>query len=774
MDPSVLALVASFVGKRKEETLKSSEAMHISPILEKQTIHRIKVIIFTKDRPWQLQQLFRSMSLTTTTTTTTKTTTQRQLIVDIIIIGLIQDIYSAAYKQIEREIRETIQHKRKDWSVQFWNEDEQHSFTTLLCRISKHTSSLTMFLTDDCVLLAPLLIILETASAAMDQSPEILAFLTRLHPGITRSQTKERSSPPPRNHLQYLPLPNSNKAYTYPLHLGRLEWNYPFDLSGGIYRQSTIVLLIEKLKNTDGLSHPNRFETYGNQILSTQLQNKTRCAIPTKPTLLILDINRVQSIYQTHITASCENDYSPFVLLEYWRKGKHLDLLYYQRNPYNATHIGDVVIEINNYEEVLVNDSPPQLSVLLPVHTGPPLAAADAIRSIIMQPIMDESENCPCSRIQIVIIDDRCSDGSILSMLKEARRIEKDYEYKVSVHIRDYRMPNENDITFQRPGTFVQITLDVYSSPQPGVPSALNFGLGKCRSDIVARMDADDISAPGRFSAQLGILHCRSTLDVVGTQTILFRERASTHPNDRFGHEVELSANDVPFSTWSEHPTVFVVRTSLPPTDPGFVSWALIFSCCLAHSSVMFRKLAVLEAGGYDESISNAEDYDLWLRMTSKKCSSITSLPQIGLWHRKHNSRNPERAQKQAEQASCLASLIICNLVDNASPQAIETLRHPGGKYSLHSFNEAATLLLTLESVFLHRYAATLTNHERQLIRSDCDDRLGELSILAATRFENVAHSVVWKLWCDRCPDRLLDQISILSTILTDNIASIP
>ena len=775
MEPSVLALVASFVG-RKQETLNCSVAKQTTPNIKRQTSTRIEVIIFTKDRPWQLQQLFRSMSLTTTTTTiAAKTATvQQRLIVDIIVIGIVQDIYCAAYKQVEGEILATIQHMQNDWSVQFWNEDGQHSFKTLLCRISRQTSDFIMFLTDDCILLAPLHIILDTASAALDQSTDILAFLSRLHPGITWSQTTTRSSPPPRNHLQYLPLPNSTEAYTYPLHLGHLEWNYPFDISGGIYRQSTIVLLLQELKDTDGLSHPNRFETYGNQNLSNRLQNRTRCAIPTKPTLLIIAMNRVQSIYQTPIAVSCEKEYSPLILLQYWRKGKHLDLPHYRRNNFNASHIGDVVIENNNKREKIDNDSPLQLSVLLPVHMGPPFAAVNAIRSIIMQPIMEEPENSVCSRLQIVIIDDRCSDGSILSMLEEARRIEKAYENKVMVNICDFRMSDEKGIMYQRPGTTIQITLDVYSSPRPGVASALNFGLDKCRSDIVARMDADDISAPGRLASQLGILLSRSTLDVVGTQTILFRECASKSPSNHPGHEVKLSANILPFNSCNKDPTVFLVRSSLPPTDPGFVSWALIFSCSLAHSSVMFRKRAVLEAGGYDESILNAEDYDIWLRMASKKCSSIMSLPQIGLWHRKHNKRNPDRARKQAKQALNLAASTICKLVDNVSHQTIETLRHPGGKHSLHSFNDAAALLLKLESAFLTRYATTLTSHEQQLIRSDCDDRLGELSILAATRFQNGAHSGVWQLWCDRCPDRLLDQISILSSILTGNNETLP
>lgn len=51
------------------------------------------------------------------------------------------------------------------------------------------------------------------------------------------------------------------------------------------------------------------------------------------------------------------------------------------------------------------------------------------------------------------------------------------------------------------------------------------------------------------------------------------------------------------------------------PTDQAFLAWSMLFSCCLAHPSVMLRRDRVLEVGGYDPTTEPAEDYDLWLRM---------------------------------------------------------------------------------------------------------------------------------------------------------------
>jgi glycosyltransferase involved in cell wall biosynthesis len=753
MDPSILALVASFAGESTQpsvvlERTSARGATHSAAPRKgkRETAARVKVIVFTKDRPWQLQQLIRSMTLQG----------QGSCLVDIIVIGHVQEHYIAAYECIERDTRDSID-QIAGIGFHFWKEDDKNSFQALLSRALRQPADFAMFVTDDCVLLAPLHTILSISAAALDHSTEISLFLARLHPGITWSQTRDKASPPPRSHIRYLPLFNSTGVYTYPLHRGKMEWNYPFDLSGGFYRQSTVDLLLDKLKDTNGLSHPNRFEICGNEALSTRQLSPSLCAFPTRPLLLILAINRVQSIFQAPIASLCDKDYSPSSLLSYWMQGKHLNLAHYQARCFNASHIGDVALGNNKPNETAFTNGP-QLSVVMPVHAGPPSAAVHAIRSIIMQPITEEPSHLRC--LQVVLIDDRCLDGSIDSMLEEATRIARQYGNTVSLVIHDFRMPPRSETCHSIPA--IQITVEVYSSPQPGVASALNFGILQCKSTLVVRMDADDVAAQGRLAAQLLLLECEPTLDVVGTQTILFQE-CDYYDRELRNHEVKLSATDVPFSLAKEDATSFLARTSLHPTDPGFVSWALLFSCCIAHPSVTFRKSAVLAVGGYDKTISHAEDYDLWLRLTSKKSNSVVSIPQIGLWHRKHTNRSIESVRIQSEQALLLAVSAISNLVPDASHATIETVRQPAKATSISAFDEAAMLLVSLELKFLDRHATTLTANEVQLIKMDCDDRLGELGTMAAARFDNGAQSIAWNLWCQRCPDHLLHQLAILA-----------
>ena len=54
----------------------------------------------------------------------------------------------------------------------------------------------------------------------------------------------------------------------------------------------------------------------------------------------------------------------------------------------------------------------------------------------------------------------------------------------------------------------------------------------------------------------------------------------------------------------------------LPPDNPIFIKWLLLFQNTLAHPSVMFRKKVYKKSGGYDPLLVPAEDYDLWQRLS--------------------------------------------------------------------------------------------------------------------------------------------------------------
>lgn len=117
-----------------------------------------------------------------------------------------------------------------------------------------------------------------------------------------------------------------------------------------------------------------------------------------------------------------------------------------------------------------------------------------------------------------------------------------------------------------------------------GLASALNRCIAICRAPLIARQDADDLSAPERFALQVLFLQEHSEADFVGSNVILFDETGA----------------------WGKR--IFPVR----PEKQDF-----LFSMPFVHGALMFRTTAIQMAGNYRvaKETRRAEDYDLLMRM---------------------------------------------------------------------------------------------------------------------------------------------------------------
>ena len=110
-------------------------------------------------------------------------------------------------------------------------------------------------------------------------------------------------------------------------------------------------------------------------------------------------------------------------------------------------------------------------------------------------------------------------------------------------------------------------------------------GMATITTDLVARLDADDLAAPDRLERQLAWFADHPETDVLGTAVAEFRD----------------------------DPATTIAVRALPETHEEIARYALI-NTPLNHPSVMFRVAAAEKAGGYRD-VHFMEDYDLWARM---------------------------------------------------------------------------------------------------------------------------------------------------------------
>ncbi|MCK4785888.1 MAG: glycosyltransferase, partial [Desulfobacteraceae bacterium] len=150
-----------------------------------------------------------------------------------------------------------------------------------------------------------------------------------------------------------------------------------------------------------------------------------------------------------------------------------------------------------------------------------------------------------------------------------------------------------------------------------GLTKSLNRGLQIARGKYIARMDADDISAPDRLRKELDFLQAHQDYAAVGTFLKVLNEYSK------------------------------VIGTIEKPVEDAEIRRFLKRDNCIAHGSAMIRKMCLLNVGLYDESIERAQDYELWLRVSEKY--KIANIPEyLYMWrnHRRNISAEHSNEQK--------------------------------------------------------------------------------------------------------------------------------
>ncbi len=174
----------------------------------------------------------------------------------------------------------------------------------------------------------------------------------------------------------------------------------------------------------------------------------------------------------------------------------------------------------------------------------------------------------------------------------------------------------------------------ITNSVNLGLTRSLNNGLHAARGDYIARIDADDRAAEERLAKQAAFLNLHPQTVLLATDTCEIDSRGT------------------------------MTGTRCLPRGAAQLAWHLMWYNCLRHCSVMFRRQEVLALGGYAETLSCAQDYELWLRIAD--AHAIASLPEPLAYYRA--PRDGSITQDKAEEQTRLAARIQMDHIRSCTP----------------------------------------------------------------------------------------------------------
>ncbi len=146
----------------------------------------------------------------------------------------------------------------------------------------------------------------------------------------------------------------------------------------------------------------------------------------------------------------------------------------------------------------------------------------------------------------------------------------------------------------------------VISRPNTGIVGALNDGIKAAEGDFIARMDADDIALPDRFSKQLGRMQSDPDLVILGTNFYF----------------IDASGN--------------IVKRGNAPREHGEINENILKGNggAIIHPTAMMRRNILLKTGGYREEAQFTEDLDLYHRLSN--VGRMANLDEILFKYRIH------------------------------------------------------------------------------------------------------------------------------------------
>lgn len=165
-----------------------------------------------------------------------------------------------------------------------------------------------------------------------------------------------------------------------------------------------------------------------------------------------------------------------------------------------------------------------------------------------------------------------------------------------------------------------------------GLIYSLNKGLKLAKGEFIVRMDADDISFEDRIEKQVDFMVKNPEIGISGTYIQIFGENINQE----------------------------VLKF---PVNPGINKAQLLFSPCLAHPSVIIRKL-IIDSHNlyYRHEYKHAEDYDYWIEAINY--TKISNIPEVLLKYRVIPTSITQQANKNLDSRFSIHKVIYTNYLN--------------------------------------------------------------------------------------------------------------
>jgi len=224
----------------------------------------------------------------------------------------------------------------------------------------------------------------------------------------------------------------------------------------------------------------------------------------------------------------------------------------------------------------------PAISVLLPCFNA--VATLDeAMGSIIHQTLAD---------VEIIAVDDGSTDGTLAALRRWERQ--------------------DSRVT-------------VVTTPRRGIVEALNTAASHARADLLARMDADDVSHPERLECQCRFMESEPAVGACGSQI-------------RYFPAEEVLGGASRYESW--------INSLI---DPGQLERDLFVECPIPHPTLVVRTSVFHAVGGYRDR-GWPEDYDFLLRLWSSG-HAMAKIPRVLLHWRESAGRLSRTHPRYSEDA---------------------------------------------------------------------------------------------------------------------------